>query len=197
MTPNSASGTRRNVTRLTVLLAATAAVWACDDPYAPRADQANTNQTFMVAALTGTSLDAPAALQLVNKSITRIDGSFDFDMAFDIDKQNRPVVLPLGLVGTPISGSRLVGLLRVTGTFDNVTEAPKSGYVFDSAMVVAPGAVLAVQAQENICSMSFTPYIFAKVVIDSLNLGTRRLYGRTLINLNCGFRSLATGTPTF
>ena len=34
-------------------------------------------------------------------------------------------------------------------------------------------------------------------VIDSVNVPARALYGRTLINLNCGFRSLAPGTPKF
>ena len=45
--------------------------------------------------------------------------------------------------------------------------------------------------------ISFTPYIFTKIVIDSVNVPARALYGRTLINLNCGFRSLAPGTPKF
>jgi hypothetical protein len=177
--------------------AAAAALWACEDPFAPKADQPNSIQSFAASALTGTPTNAPAALQFVNKAITRIDGGLDFDLAFDIDKQNRPVLLPLGMVGTPVGGARLVGLQRMVGNFDSVTAAPKSGYVFDSVMVVKPGAVIAVQAQESVCSLSLTPYIFAKIVIDSLNLSTRTLYGHTLINLNCGFRQLTPGTPTF
>jgi len=197
MTSITAPGLPIRIARALTPFAAATTLWACDDPFKPRADQPNVTQSFAAYALTGTPTNAPAALNLVNKAITRIDGGFDFDLAFDIDKQGRMVVLPLGLVGTPLGGARLIGLKRMTETFETAIEAPKTGYVFDSAMVVQPGAVLAVQAQEGMCQLSFTPYVFAKVVIDSVDKPARILYGRTLINLNCGFRQLTPGTPTF
>ena len=172
-------------------------VWGCDDPLRIRADQTNVNQFFSVSAITGTPTNAPVALNLTNKAITRLDGRFDFDIAFDLNAQGQIVILPIGLVGTPLGGAHLVGLLRHAGVFDSLTAAPKTGYVFDSSFVVAPGAVLAIQSQVTVCTGSLTPYVFAKLVIDSVRVATRTLYGRTLINLNCGFRSLAPGTPTF
>ena len=183
--------------RVAALFAAATTVWACDDPLTIRADQPNVNQFFSVSAISGTPTNAPVALNLTNKSITRLDGGFDFDIAFDLNAQGKIVILPLGLVGTPLGGAHLVGLLRTPGVFDSVTAAPKAGYVFDSTFVVAPGAVLTVQSQVAVCAGSFTPFVFAKLVIDSVRASTRTLYGRTLINLNCGFRSLAPGTPTF
>lgn len=197
MTPIGTAGIRSKVFRASLMLGAVVTVWACDDPLKARADQTNTNQTFAVSAISGTPTNAPVALNLVNKSITRLDGGFDFDIAFDINAQGQAIILPVGLVGTPFGGAKLVGLKRVAGTYETVTEAPKSGYVFDSTMVVAAGSVLAIQAQENICRLSLTPYIFAKIAIDSVNKTTRTLYGHTLINLNCGFRSLVVGTPSF
>jgi hypothetical protein len=197
MTPVFASEFRARIARCILPLVAAAAVAACSDSLAPKADQTNVSQSFTAAALTGSATNAPAALNLVNKAITRIDGGFDFDLAFDLNAQGNAVLLPLGLVGTPLAGAHLVGLQRLTGSFDNAAEAPKSGYVFDSTMVVGLGQVVAVQAQESMCSLSLTPYIFAKVVIDSVSVPQRKLYGRTLINLNCGFRSLAPGTPSF
>ena len=197
MTPVLTAGIRPKIFRAGLVFGAAATIWACEDPLKARASQTNTNQTFAVSAISGTPTNAPVALNLVNKSITRLDGGFDFDIAFDIDAQGRAVMLPVGLVGTPIGGAKLVGLKRVTGTYETVTEAPKTGYVFDSTMVVSAGSVLAVQAQENICSLSLTPYIFAKISIDSVNKAARMLYGHTLINLNCGFRSLVVGTPSF
>ena len=190
-------GTRQKMAHAAALLAAVTTVWACDDPLKIRADQTNVNQFFTVSAISGTPMNAPVALNLTSKSITRLDGGFDFDIAFDLNAQGKIVILPLGLVGTPLGGAHLVGLLRMAGAFDSLTAAPKDGYVFDSTFVVAPGAVLAIQSQVGVCAGSFTPYIFAKLVIDSVRVSTRTLYGRTLINLNCGFRSLAPGTPTF
>lgn len=197
MTHDFPRGTRRKVAHAAALLAAAATVWACENPLTIRADQTNVNQFFSVNAISGTPTNAPVALNLTNKAITRLDGGFDFDIAFDLNPQGKIVILPLGLVGTPLGGAHLVGLLRTPGVFDSVKAAPKDGYVFDSTFVVAPGAVLAIQSQVGVCAGSFTPYVFAKLVIDSVQLATRTLYGRTLINLNCGFRSLAPGTPTF
>jgi hypothetical protein len=200
MTRDFVPNSRRRRARFLALAAAltgAASLAACGDVNTIRADQDNTNQTFTVFALTGTPTNAPAAISFSNKSTTRIDGSLDFDVAFDLSKTGAPMLLPLGQVGTPVSGARSVGMLRVSGTFESVTEAPRTGYVFDSTMVVAPGQVIVVQSQEPNCSYSFTPYIFTKIVIDSVNVPARALYGRTLINLNCGFRSLAPGTPKF
>jgi hypothetical protein len=188
---------RPKAIRAAILFLAVGTVWACDDPYKARADQTNVNQFFAVSAITGTPTNAPVALNLTNKAITRLDGAFDFDIAFDLDAQGKAILLPIGLVGTPVGGAHLVGLQRASGVFDSVTQAPKKGYVFDSTFVAAPGAVFTVQSQVTFCAASLTPYIFAKLVIDSVNVPQRTLYGRTLINLNCGFRSLATGTPTF
>ena len=197
MTPEFALESRRKIVRAAAVFGAAASLCACTDPLRNTASQTNVNQFFTASAISGTPTNSLVALNLVNKAVTRLDGGFAFDIAFDINAQGQAVILPLGLVGTPIGGAHLVGLQRMTGTFDAVSAAPKSGYVFDSTFVVTPGAVLAIQAQETICSASLTPYVFAKLAIDSLNVPTRTLYGHTLINLNCGFRSLAPGTPTF
>ncbi|MEA3246440.1 MAG: hypothetical protein U9Q74_09820, partial [Gemmatimonadota bacterium] len=76
-------------------------------------------------------------------------------------------------------------------------EAPRSGYFFDSTMVVKPTGVLVVQAQNVTCSGYLTPYIFAKLTVDSVNAQERTIYGHTLINNNCGSRQLTPGVPKF
>lgn len=186
----------RQRTRVLFIVACAAAwVAACGEDLTIAADQTNAAQSFVASAMTGTPPNAPAALNFINRAITRLDGGFDFDVAFDIDAQNRPVILPLGLVGTPVAGARQVGLQRVTGTFDAITSAPRNGYHFDSTMAVQFGQVVVVYSNSALCSVSLTPYIFAKIVIDSIRPSTRELYGRTLIDLNCGFHSLEPGIP--
>lgn len=183
--------------RLATLVGVVALVAACDDPFASKASFTNADQPFAIAALTGADITAPAGLSLASRSVVRIDGVFDFDLAFDIDPAGKPVILPVARVGTPVGGTRLVGLQRTTTPYETLSEAPKSGYVFDSTMVFSLGAAIVVQSQASSCSFSFTPYTFAKVRIDSINATTRTLYGHTLINLNCGFRQLTPGLPTF
>ena len=174
------------------------AIAACEDPLATTGTYTNQSQTFTVYALSGTPLNAPVAIYFAGRSVVRADGNFAFDIAFDINAEGRAIVLPVGLVGTPIDGSYLVGMQRVAGTFETVTEAPRSGYVVDSTQVVAAGEVIVVQSQSPIvCSSSATAYLFAKIGIDSINQETRAIHGHALINLNCGFRQLTTGVPTF
>jgi hypothetical protein len=197
MTPVFHSPRRCRLAQLLALTGLVAGVAACDDPFKIQASFQNENQSFTIAALTGADVSAPAGLYLDGKTIVRIAGDFSFDIAFDIDAQGKPVFIPVGMVGTPLTGAKPIGFQRITGGYDNLSEAPKTGYHFDSTMVVNPGAAIAIQAQSSNCTLSLTPYIFAKVVIDSVNPATRMLYGRTVINLNCGFRQLTTGLPTF
>jgi len=170
---------------------------ACDDPFRPRADLPNETLTFTLFALSGTPTNAPVGLSLSERSVTRISGALEFDLALDLNASGDIVVLPVGLVASSPVGTRLVGLQRVAGPFDGLTEAPRTGFVFDSTLTVQPGQVVAIQAQVAECSFSLTPYIFAKIVVDSVDTANRTLLGRTLINLNCGFRQLTPGLPTF
>jgi hypothetical protein len=172
-------------------------VAACEDPNANRATFTNADQPFAIAALSGSDITAPAGLSLANRTVVRIDGVFDFDLAFDINSAGQVVVLPVSKVGSPLSGTQFLGLKRGGVSYDQLNEAPKSGYTGDSTMVISLGAGLAVQSQAANCVYSITPYTFAKITIDSINPVKRMLYGRALINLNCGLRQLTPGLPSF
>jgi hypothetical protein len=100
-------------------------------------------------------------------------------------------------VGTPVGGAPLIGLQRSTKAYDELTEAPRRGYVFDSSMVVAPRGTLVMQAQNGLCAAYLASYIFVKITIDSVDVPGRAIFGRTLINSNCGSRQLTPGIPTF
>ena len=128
-------------------------------------------------------------------TVARVDGSFSFDVAFDINAQGDIVLLPVGVVGQNPAGNRSVGILTPTGTFESATEAPLGGYTVDSVTVVKVGQTAIVRAQEAACALSPTPYYYAKLVVDSLDRSARTLFGRMLINSNCGFRSLTPGLP--
>lgn len=169
----------------------------CDDPFKVKAQFENLSQPFTVHALSGSPLAFATALNLTVKSVTRVDGAFAFDVAFDLNAQGDIVLLPVNVVGQSPAGSRRVGIARTGLAYESVTEAPRTGYVVDSVTVVRKGEAAVVQAQESACALSLAPYLHAKIVIDSIEMGTRTMYGRALINQNCGFRSLAPGLPAF
>ncbi|HVT38761.1 MAG TPA: hypothetical protein VHE78_06945 [Gemmatimonadaceae bacterium] len=168
---------------------------ACSDPFKVKAQFDNADQPFFVHALTGAPLPFATALALPAKSVTRVDGTFAFDVAFDLNARGDILLLPVRVVGQSPGGSRQVGIFKPGGAYENIASAPVTGYVFDSVTVLRKGEAAVIQAQEAACALSLSPYMYARIVIDSVDLVGRAMYGRTTININCGFRSLKTGLP--
>jgi hypothetical protein len=156
--------------------------------------------TLSLWSLSGTPPSYPSGISITTRQIVRVDGFASFDVAFDIDANGKTVVYPVKLIVAVPGGSRPVGLQRVTGPFENVLQAPKTGYQTDSAFVMVPGEVVAVESPHNgsgdICQFSISPNVYAKIAVDSVNLASRVIYLRMGFDPNCGFHSFATGIPT-
>ena len=173
---------------------------ACGDPTNLRASSINTVDTLHVFALSGTPPTYPSGVSIVGRSAVRVDGFAGFDVAFDIDASGKAVVYPVKLVVTNPGGSRPVGLQKVAGSFETVLAAPSTGYENDSSLVLAPGETVVIQSAHNgtndICQYALSPYLFAKIAVDSVNLPSRIIYLQLGLDPNCGFRSFASGIPT-
>jgi hypothetical protein len=183
--------------RIAFALGALLLAAACGDPYATKASNENAVQALSVHALSGTPLAYATGLNLTAKATTKVDGNFSFDLAFDINSRGEIVYFPVRLVASNPSGDRQIGILKPGGNFDGITEAPRTGYNVDSVTVAQVGQPIIVQGAVSACSGTLTPYLYAKMVVDSVHLADRVLFGRALINLNCGFRSLSAGLPKF
>lgn len=182
--------------RLFVVAAGLAIVGAaaCKDPNASATISPVAADTLTVWALTGTSPSFPSAYLASIGAVTRADGNFSFDVAFDIDATGKIVVYPQRLVGVPLSGPKPVGLQRITGTFESLERAPNSGYVFDSTFTVTPGQGLVMQVQSaNECLAYFSSIRYTKFVVDSINTARREVYFRAVHDPNCGYRNLIPG----
>ena len=182
---------------LPALLLGAGSLGACGDALTAKATDQNVSQPFLLHALSGSQLPLATALFFPVRSVTRVDGSFAFDVAFDLNAQGDVVLYPVNMVGQNPTGNRRVGILKPGMLYDAVTEAPKTGYMVDTATVIKTGETAVVQAQETACSLSLTPYYYAKLVVDSVSLPARVIYGRVMINTNCGFRQLIAGLPAF
>jgi hypothetical protein len=170
---------------------------ACNDPNENTTISPVAADTLTVWALTGTSPSFPSAYLAASGAVTRADGNFNFDIAFDIDAAGKIVIYPQRLVGVPLNGPKPVGLQRITGTFESLERAPNSGYVFDSTFTVAPGEGLVMQVQaSDECLAYFSSIRYTKLVVDSINANQRTLFFRTVHDPNCGYRNLIPGaTP--
>ena len=180
---------------------------ACNDPNQNNNVFAVVADTLQVFAMTGTPPSFPSAFLASAGAVTRADGSFNFDIAFDIDQSNKVIIFPQKLIGVPCvlgalncggaAGAKPVGLQRITVPFDSLVRAPASGYQFDSSFTMSPGQAVAMQVQSSSeCPLSFSTVMYSKVVIDSLDPNRRAIYFRSVHDPNCGFRNLVPGaTP--
>jgi hypothetical protein len=195
--------------RLLVLSAGLASAFsfglvACSDPNQTITPSAVVADTLTVFALSGTSPSFPSGYLASSGAVTRADGSFNFDVAFDIDPARNVVVYPQKLVGIPCvagavncggaAGSKPVGLQRIAVPFDSLTQAPATKYVFDSSFVLTPGQGLVMQVQSSTdCSFSFSSILYTKFVVDSIDAARRAIYFRAVHDPNCGYRNLIAG----
>lgn len=173
---------------------------ACGDPTSLRATALTSVDTLSVFALSGTPSTYPSGISIVARQAVLVDGFAAFDVALDIDAAGSAVVHPVSLVVSSPGGSRPVGLLKIAGSFETVLEAPRTGFENDSSFVLAPGETIVIQAAHNgsgdLCQFALSPFIYAKITVDSVTIATRTLYLRMGVDPNCGFRSFASGIPT-
>jgi hypothetical protein len=165
---------------------------ACGDPTKPKATYANALSTYALYAFTGAPVNAATAISFLGGA-ARADANFAFDVAFDLDASGRPLIYPVRAIASDLAGSvKRVGLQKVTGGFDAVREAPQTGYDTLSAQTVNVGDVLAVELLDlATCAYSLGGQtLYAKLTVDSVNTDTRKLYARTVIDPNCGYRSV-------
>ena len=175
------------------------AVNACGDVTSLHANLPTSVDTLSAFALSGTPPSYPSGVAILARQVVRVDGFGSFDVAFDINADGNAIVYPVKLV-VASGGSRPVGLLKLPGAFDQIMEAPSTGFESDSALVMLPGEVVIIQSVHNvsgdICAFALNPNIYAKVGVDSVNLASRTVYFRLGLDPNCGFRSFAEGIPT-
>jgi len=173
---------------------------ACGDPTSIKASYSTTVDTLSLYALSGTPPSYPSGIALLSRQVVRVDGFATFDIAFDINEAGAAIIYPVRLVVSSPGGSRAVGMLKSAQSFDEVLEAPKTGYQSDSAFVMTAGETVIIQSPHNfrgdLCQFSINPNIYAKLAVDSVNLASRTLYLRMGLDPNCGFRSFTAGVPT-
>ena len=175
------------------------AITACDDTDPFAAQLPTVEDSYTIFALTGTPPAYPSGLNTAARAATRVDGNANFDVAFDIDSDGNAVLYPVKLVVSSLAGDRPVGLRKVDGLFDSVTSAPTGTYPTDSAVVAGKGQVVVVEANRgstgDICAFNISPNIYTKILIDSVDVASRTISIKTVMDPNCGFRFLATGIP--
>lgn len=171
-----------------------AAAIGCQDAYAPKAIYQVGADTLDLRALSGTPIDARSAVHLLSGSAIVPGLSENFDFALDLDANGKVVIIPRTKVLTCTSVCQL-GMSFPTTPFDSLYDAPERGYVYDSTKTIVPGQTVALVTKDINCIPSniSTYDVYAKMVVDSVNLGDRSIFVRVVSDANCGFRGLVPG----
>lgn len=167
------------------------------DPFAPVARDPTLNAAVEIWALTGAPTNFPTVYLVPQRLAVRPDAGASFDLGFDIDADGRLLVLPVTKVVTPLAAPRRIGIIRSNETWNLITSAPRTGWVFDSVMTVNVGQAFIVRVQTQFCALEFSNEVYAKFFVDSIFPAERRIRLTGVVNPNCGFRSFSSGVPTF
>lgn len=174
-------------------------VTACDDDLGLAAFSVSDPITVTVYALNGTAQTLPAGIDIRERTARPVDSNWIFDLAFDLDASSEVVVHTARSVSSELVSLPRIGLQASSLTFDQLIDAPTSGFVYDSLLTVPVGRTVVVDKVDPSCNRfggAFLGFnIRAKFVIDSISTSRRAIYLKILSNPNCGYRSLEPGEP--
>ena len=181
-----------------VALPLVAALACSSDPYAPKALYTVNADTLRILALNGTAAEAQSGVRLLTGRSQVPDFSEQFDFALDINANGQVVLIPRSKVVTCTTTCQLgVRVVRADSVkFEDLYDAPKSGYTYDSLTTLPVGSTALFVTKEIYCQPSniSTYDLYAKMVVDSVHLAERAVFARVVTDPNCGFRGLVPGT---
>ena len=111
---------------------------------------------------------------------------------------------------SPITGERFVGRTRAPRELATALRLERNGVATprviayatypDSALVAAPGEVILIQSTRNgtgdVCAFDISPFIYTKILVDSIAVETKTVVLQTVMDPNCGFKSFEAGIPS-
>ena len=175
------------------------------DPFAPVASLYTGPDVFVLYPLSTAPNVLPSGLQMITRSAVRPQVSsslgINFDFVVDLDAQNRVRILPPKLIATLPTGTPVTGIQIVAATYDSLLRAPNTGYVLRlghgrPARSGLRRAGAGCDLDDGGVFPRHRPST-ARMIIDSVvavpALATSRIYLRSVIDPNCGFRSLESG----
>jgi hypothetical protein len=183
---------------LFLVAVAVTAVAACDSatgPDTPYSVYAVDTQT--VYPLNGSFATAPTAYSIfagaAGQGLVRASSSLAFDIAFDMDSSGNAVLKPVRTVASQLAVAHRVGLQISDAAYETISDAPKSGYRYDSTLVVAPNRTVLIESSDPTpCGggLFSNPVIYAKLVVLEVNRSAGTLRIRYTGDPNCGKTSL-------
>lgn len=169
----------------------------CDSTLAlPPATVPNLIDTVTLYALQGTPINTASGFDVTLGITARTDRQSEgFDIAFDLDDEDRALIFTTGALGLSVSSA----IQTSDRAFGDIVIAPLEGYELNDTLVVGVDSVFIVRSRPTSFGCVFflgrIPR-YGKFHVLDLNLETRQITLENLVNLNCGYRGLEFGIPT-
>jgi hypothetical protein len=169
------------------------ALIACSDSNGlPDPTVPNVELTETIYALIGTPVRTPSAYFVDGNRRVRTDTTTNFDFAYNVEPDGRPVFIPRAALGIDPEASAKPGLQLRSESFEAITVAPSNGYITDQPIPIAVGERYAIRGRVT-CVIGVPKY--AKLEVLSFDDSARSVTFRVLTDNNCGFRGLEPGLP--
>ena len=133
-------------------------------------------------------------------------GMGTFDVGFEIIDDTSVSIVPVRNIipirenlGYPVSNTQ-VGVEVEEVDFEDIDRAPEIYYRPDTVTQVTVGTPFILQVYRStgavMCYYMVSPRVYAKIVIDSVDVSAGSIYLRQTMNPNCGYRSFLPGVPS-
>lgn len=184
--------------KIRAALAAFAALAACSDPNEiADASLSNVIDTVTVFTMSSGTISQPSAYSIVSRAAVRTwEAGINFEFVYDIDADDRSVLLPIKLFDLLPDGAFQPGLKRPTAgtTFDQMTRAPLNGYITSDTVPIVAGDLFYVRTTVSNCTFLQVP-LYAKIEVLDFDAGAKSVRLKVIANQNCGYRGLRPGIP--
>jgi hypothetical protein len=135
----------------------------------------------------------PSGYAVRTNEVIRTDLTSSFDVVFDLNAEGQAVLLPTGAFIPGISSAVRV----MSQSFTSITEAPGAeGFQDSVAVPINVETVAVIRSRPVNCLPGLTVFFYAKSRVLTIDLVERHVDLEILANSNCGYTSLAPGTPT-
>lgn len=169
---------------------------ACDDPYAPEASVNPVEARVVLTPFTGSGVSEQSGLFITSMVATEVRESGSYDAVFDLAPDGRVIIYPATAIA--LCPGCVLGIAPGDAPFEQMYIAPEQRggrYRYNTPDTVAVGEPLYLVTKYSSCVPSniATTDVYAKIVVDSVKPGERRIFVHGVADPNCGFRELKPG----
>lgn len=170
-----------------------AALAACGDSTEPVQIPLPEEATQAIVAdfVTGDILD-PSGFDVITRNVVRTDQVTGWDFVYLVDEEVGPALVTRG--SYILDTDEQSGVTVVPVPFDDLLEAPESGYVTNAPIPISEGGVFVTRSRDDDAFGSLRCRYFGKFSVDEIDEELGFMTFSHLINPNCESRNLNPAT---